>query len=75
MSSLNSALKSRKWGKHPFLEDSWIGGRPLNIQFPSLYNKIFKKEKVSVAMVKKEGWGIIKFINTLLGEKLRDCNK
>lgn len=43
--SLNSALKSRKWGKHPFLEDSWIGGRPLNIQFPSLYNKIFKKKK------------------------------
>lgn len=57
-----------------FWEDSWLGGRPLNIQYPALYNITFSKH-ITLAKIKEKGWEVIKFRRSLYGDKLHDWNK
>lgn len=57
-----------------FWEDDWIGDKPLNEQYPGLYNITFAKKKITLSKVKHQGWDGIKFRRTLHGDKLRDWN-
>lgn len=57
--------------KNLFWEDSWCGGRPLNLQFPALYN-ITHTRHITLAKLKEKGWDTIKFRRSLHGDKLRD---
>ncbi len=54
-----------------FLEDSWIGGRPLADQFPLLYN-ISLNKMVLVAKVLSEGLDNFRFRRTLTDKKLEE---
>lgn len=57
-----------------FWEDSWIGGKPLNEQFPNLYNITLTKH-ITVAKLKQKGINCIKFRRDLSGGRLRDWHK
>lgn len=57
-----------------FWEDSWIGGKPLNEQFPNLYNITLTKH-ITVAKLKQKGINCIKFTRDLSGGRLRDWHK
>ena len=50
-----------------FWEDKCINNTPLAVQFPRLYSITFSKH-ITVAKVKEEGWGCIRFRRTLWGE-------
>ena len=54
-------------GKTLFWEDSWVNNTPLAVQFPRLYNVTFSRF-ITVADLKREGWGYIRFRRTLFGE-------
>lgn len=49
-----------------FLEDNWIGGRPLKTNYPRLYNTCFDMNH-SVAEVFNKGLDDIQFRRTLWG--------
>lgn len=53
-----------------FWEDCWLGSKPLNLQFPDLYDLTFSK-KITLAKVKNLGWDCIKFKRTLYGDRLK----
>lgn len=56
-----------------FWEDNWIGGRPLALQYPTLYN-LTNTKQISVHEVLLGGWDKIKFRRVLHGDKLADWN-
>lgn len=53
-----------------FWEDCWLGGKPLKLQFPDLFDLTFSK-KITLAKVKNLGWDCIKFRRTLYGDRLK----
>nr|AAM08546.1 Putative retroelement [Oryza sativa Japonica Group]AAP53436.1 retrotransposon protein, putative, unclassified [Oryza sativa Japonica Group] len=57
-----------------FWEDNWIGGRPLALQFPTLFN-ITTTKQIIVSKVMLGGWDAIKFRRTLHGDRLMEWNK
>lgn len=53
-----------------FWEDDWWGGKPFAVQFPRLFNLTFSTD-ISAHRVFTEGWNVIRFRRTLVGDTLR----
>lgn len=56
--------------KTRFWEDDRWGGKPFAIQFPRLFNLTFSTN-ISVHRVFTEGWDVIRFRHTLVGNNLK----
>jgi hypothetical protein len=56
--------------KNLFWEDKWVNNAPLAVQFPRLYQLSFQKG-FTVKVLKQQGWSMIQFTRTLLGDTLQ----
>jgi hypothetical protein len=53
-----------------FWEDNWVNNAPLAVQFLRLYQLSFQKG-FTVKNLKQQGWDMIRFRRTLLGDTLQ----